>query len=465
MGSGLPATHAAIAIEAVMIVRVRRLVQSVASIQILLSEDRQTFLCDLKIWRNWRWNNKEASNIVAFLAARIKNVAPSATAAVTKRAAELSAEGRTIIRLSEGEPDFDTPQHIKDAAKAAIDAGLTKYTATEGTVALKQAIADKLLRQNGLSYALDEIIVSTGGKQILFNAFLATVEAGDEVIIPAPYWVSYPEMVRLAGGTPVFIECGEDVGFKLTAKTLKEALTPKTKWLVLNNPNNPSGACYSAEELRLLGEELLDWPDVLLLSDDIYEHVIFDGRTHELIPALLPALRNRTLLCNGVSKSYAMTGWRIGYGAGPKDLVAAMAKIQSHSTSNPNSIAQEAARVALSSPMDFFPAHLSAYDERRTKCLNWLNAIDGLSCSSSGGAFYLFPSCRGFIGSKTPAGSEIDSDVTFATYLLEEAGVAVVPGTAFGLSPYIRISIAEPLERLEAACLAISAACARLVKS
>lgn len=401
---------------------------------------------------------------MSLLAARIRNVAPSATTAVSTRAAALTAEGRAIIRLSEGEPDFDTPEHIKDAARAALDAGLTRYTATGGTNSLKAAIADKYKREDGLSYSPDEIIVSTGGKQVIFNAFLATVEPGDEVIIPAPYWVSYPEMVRLAGGTPIVVECDEDVGFKLTIESLKGALTSKTKWVVLNNPNNPSGAFYSAEELHLLSEELMAWPDVLIMSDDIYEHIIFDNSVHNTIVALEPALRDRTLLCNGVSKAYAMTGWRIGYGAGPKDLIAAMATIQSHSTSNPNSIAQEAARVALSSPMDFLKEQLLAYDERRTKCRGWLNAIDGLSCSKPGGAFYLFPSCRGLIGRKTPAGTEIDSDLALVTYLLEEAGVAVVPGAAFGLSPYFRISIGEPLETLEAACAAISAACARLTR-
>lgn len=399
---------------------------------------------------------------MSLLAARIRDVVPSATTAVTRRAAALVAEGRSIIRLSEGEPDFDTPEHIKQAAKAAIDAGHTKYTATDGTVSLKTAIAEKFKRQNGLSYALDEIIVSTGGKQVIFNAFLATVEPGDEVIIPAPYWVSFPEMVRLAGGTPVIVECGDNVGFKLTVEKLRQALTSQTKWVVLNNPNNPSGSCYTAEELHLLSEELLAWPDVLVLSDDIYEHLIFDGGTHHTIVSLEPALRDRTLLCNGVSKAFSMTGWRIGYGAGPRELVGAMVTIQSHSTSNPNSIAQEAARVALSSPMDFLKAHLAAYDERRTKCLEWLNAIEGLSCANPGGALYLFPSCRGLIGRKTPGGIRIDSDVTLGAYLLEEAGVAVVPGAAFGLSPYFRISIGEPLERLEEACAAISSACARL---
>jgi aspartate aminotransferase len=314
-----------------------------------------------------------------------------------------------------------------------------------------------------LSFAHDEIIVSTGGKQVLFNAILATVESGDEVVIPAPYWVSYPEMVRLAGGTPIVVECGEDVDFKLTVEKLREALTPQTKWVVLNNPNNPSGSCYSADELHLLSEELLAWPDVLIMSDDIYEHIIFDGGTHHTIVSLEPALRERTLLCNGVSKAYAMTGWRIGYGAGPKDLIAAMTTVQSHSTSNPNSIAQEAARAALSSPMDFLKDQLATYDERRVKCRKWLNAIDGLQCANPGGAFYLFPTCRGLIGKTTPAGVEIDGDVALATYLLEEAGVAVVPGAAFGLSPYFRISIGEPLDRLEAACKAIAAACARLV--
>ena len=401
---------------------------------------------------------------MSVLAARIRNVVPSATTAVTRRAAALAAEGRKIIRLSEGEPDFDTPHHVKEAAKAAIDAGFTKYTATDGTLALKKAIAAKFKHEDGLSYSLDEIIVSTGGKQVIFNAFLATVESGDEVIIPAPYWVSFPEMVRLAGGKPIIVECGEDVGFKLTVDKLRRALTGRTKWLILNNPNNPSGACYSAEELHLLSEELLAWPDVFILSDDIYDHILFDGREHNTIVALEPALRQRTLLCNGVSKAFAMTGWRIGYGAGPSDLVAAMTTVQSHSTSNPNSIAQEAARVALSSPMDFLKAQLSIYDERRTKCREWLNAIDGLNCSNPGGALYLFPSCRGLIGRRTPAGTEIDSDIAFATYLLEEGGVAVVPGSAFGLSPYIRISIGEPLERLEEACAAISAACARLTQ-
>jgi aspartate aminotransferase len=400
---------------------------------------------------------------MSFQASRILNVVPSATTAVTRRAAELTAMGREIIRLSEGEPDFDTPQHIKDAAKRAIDAGITKYTATDGTRPLKEAIARKFRLQDGLTYSLDEIIVSTGGKQVIFNAFLATVEAEDEVIIPAPYWVSYPEMVRLAGGTPVIVECGEDVEFKLTVESLRAALTLRTKWLILNNPNNPSGACYSAEELHLLTEELLAWPDVFILSDDIYEHIIFDDRSHHTVVALEPALRDRTLLCNGVSKAFAMTGWRIGYGAGPKDLVAAMTTIQSHSTSNPNSIAQEAARIALVTPMDFLPIHLAAYNERRLKCRSWLNDIDGIDCSLPGGAFYLFPSCSGLIGRGTPSGSQIVSDAAFATYLLEEAGVAVVPGAAFGLSPYFRISIGEPLERLEKACAAIAAACKRLV--
>lgn len=399
---------------------------------------------------------------MSILAARIRNVVPSATTAVTKRATALAAEGRAIIRLSEGEPDFDTPEHIKAAARTALAAGLTKYTATDGTMALKKAITEKFKRENGLSYSPDEIIVSTGGKQVIFNAFLATVEPGDEVIIPAPYWVSYPEMVRLAGGTPIIVECREDVGFKLTVDKLREALTPQTKWVILNNPNNPSGSCYSAEELHLLSGELLAWPDVLIMSDDIYEHILFDGCTHHTIVSLEPDLRDRTLLCNGVSKAYAMTGWRIGYGAGPKELIAAMTTVQSHSTSNPNSIAQEAARAALSSPMDFLKEQLAAYDERRTKCREWLNAVDGLTCTNPGGAFYLFPSCRGIIGRETPVGVEIDGDVALATYLLEEAGVAVVPGAAFGLSPYFRISIGEPLERLEEACKAIAAACARL---
>ncbi|MCZ3378413.1 pyridoxal phosphate-dependent aminotransferase [Rhizobium sp. AG207R] len=399
---------------------------------------------------------------MSILAARVRNVVPSATTAVTKRAAALAAEGRAVIRLSEGEPDFDTPEHIKDAARAALAAGKTKYTATDGTPELKQAIIDKLKREDGLAYKPDEVIVSTGGKQVLYNAFMATVEAGDEVIIPAPYWVSFPEMVRLAGGTPVIVECGEDVGFKLTVEKLREALTPQTKWVVLNNPNNPSGCCYSADELHLLSEELLAWPDVLIMSDDIYEHIIFDGGAHHTIVALEPDLRSRTLLCNGVSKAYAMTGWRIGYGAGPKELIAAMATIQSHSTSNPNSIAQEAARAALSSPMDFLKDQLAIYNERRVKCSKWLDAIDGLECSNPGGALYLFPSCAGLLGKKTPLGTVIDGDVALATYLLDEAGVAVVPGAAFGLSPYFRISIGEPLDRLEAACKAIAAACGRL---
>jgi aspartate aminotransferase len=374
----------------------------------------------------------------------------------------LAAEGRAIIRLSEGEPDFDTPEHIKDAARAALSAGLTKYTATDGTVALKMAIAEKFEREDGLSYSPDEIIVSTGGKQVLFNAFLATVERGDEVIIPAPYWVSFPEMVRLAGGTPVFVECGENVGFKLTVEKLREALTSKTKWVVINNPNNPSGACYSAEELHMLSEELLAWPDVLIMSDDIYEHILFDDCVHHTIVALEPGLRDRTLLCNAVSKTYAMTGWRIGYGAGPRELVAAMTTVQSHSTSNPNSIAQEAARAALSSPMDFLQEELATYEKRRICCWERLNAIDGLNCAKPGGALFIFPSCRGLIGRRTPAGVEIHSDVALAAYLLEEAGVAVVPGTAFGLSPYFRISLGEPLAVLEEACSAIAAACARL---
>ena len=389
-------------------------------------------------------------------------VKPSATLAITKRAADMRREHIDVISLSQGEPDFETPEHVNAAAKAAIDGGMTKYTDVDGTPELKAAIVRKFLRDNGLTYEPSQISVGTGGKQVIFNALLATLDPGDEVIIPAPYWVSYPDMVRLAGGKPVEVLCPESQGFKITPSQLKNAITQHTKWLILNSPSNPTGARYTAKELRALGAELLAHPHVHILTDDMYEHLRYDGWAFATIAAEVPPLHARTLTVNGVSKAYAMTGWRIGYAGGPQPLIAAMATIQSQTTSNSCSIAQAAAVAALDGPMDFLHARNETFRGRRDYCLAALNATSGLSCRRPEGAFYLFPSCSRLFGRKAPNGGELRNDIDFGRYLLEQAHVAVVPGSAFGCEGYFRISFATSTERLEQACDRIQRACAQL---
>lgn len=392
----------------------------------------------------------------------LKAVKPSPTLVITKLASDMRRNGIDVIGLSQGEPDFATPEHICAAAKAAIDKGLTKYTDVDGTVELKAAVARKFERDNGLSYAASEISVGTGGKQVIFNALLATLNPGDEVIIPAPYWVSYPDMVRMAGGTAVEVACPEEQGFKIGPAQLRAAITPRTKWLILNSPSNPTGAGYSAEELQAIGAELLAHPHVHIMTDDMYEHLRYDGWKFSTIAAEVPALRDRTLTINGVSKAYSMTGWRIGYAGGPQPLIAAMATIQSQSTSNPCSIAQAAAMAALDGPMDFLAERNDVFQQRRDLCLDAFNSTPGLGCRRPEGAFYLFPSCGGLVGRKTPSGEMLTNDSDVGRYLLTEARVAVVPGSAFGQEGYFRISFATATERLEQACERIQQACRQL---
>jgi len=399
---------------------------------------------------------------MSIVAQRLQRVKPSPTIAVTMKAAELKAAGKDVIGLGAGEPDFDTPQHIKDAAKKAIDSGDTKYTAVDGTAALKKAICAKFDRENGLKYQLNQITVGTGGKQVLYNALMATLNPGDEVIVPAPYWVSYPDMVILADGKPVEVACSENQGFKLTPEALEAAITPKTKWVILNSPSNPTGAAYSAADLKALADVLLRHPQVWVMTDDMYEHLVFDGFKFATIAQVEPKLYERTLTVNGVSKAYCMTGWRIGYAGGPAELIKAMSAIQSQSTSNPSSISQAAAVAALSGPIDFIAEHNKSFVERRNLVVKMLNEAKGLRCPMPDGAFYVFPSCAGTIGKKTPDGKTIATDTDFVTYLLESVGVAVVQGSAFGLAPYFRISYATSTEALREACSRIQKACAAL---
>jgi aspartate aminotransferase len=405
--------------------------------------------------------NLETSRM-QFLGDLLQAVKPSPTLAITKLAADMRRSGTDVISLSQGEPDFPTPDHICAAAKAAIDNGQTKYTDVDGTPDLKGAIARKFERDNALKYESAEISVGTGGKQVIFNALLATLNPGDEVIIPAPYWVSYPDMVRMAGGTPVEISCPESQGFKVTAQQLRQAITPRTKWVILNSPGNPTGAGYSALELQSLGQELLAHPHVYVLTDDMYEHLRYDGWQFSTIASVVPALRNRTLTVNGVSKAYAMTGWRIGYAGGPRELIAAMGTIQSQSTSNPCSIAQAAALAALDGPMDFLEPRNDTFRQRRDLCLDAFSATPGLSCRRPEGAFYLFPSCAGLVGLRAPDGTALSNDADVGRYLLLQARVAVVPGSAFGYEGHFRISFATSTERLEQACERIQQACAKL---
>ncbi len=399
---------------------------------------------------------------MSFLASRLDRIQPSPTIAVTTLAQELKAAGRDVIGLGAGEPDFDTPANIRAAGIKAIDGGETRYTAVDGTPALKKAIVAKFARENGLDYAVSEITVASGGKQIIYNAMVATLDPGDEVIIPAPYWVSYPDIVNLADGVPVFVACSENNHFKLTPQSLAAAITPKTKWLILNSPSNPTGAAYSADELAGLAAVLMQHPHVWVLTDDMYEHLLYDGRQFATIAAVAPQMKARTLTMNGVSKAYCMTGWRIGYAAGPVALIKAMAKVQSQSTSNPCSISQAAAVEALNGPQDFIPRHNESFVARRDRVVALLNEAEGIRCLTPDGAFYVYPSCAGLIGKRTPAGKVIETDGDFVSYLLESEGVAVVQGTAFGLAPYFRISYATSMENLEEACLRIKRACSAL---
>ncbi len=399
---------------------------------------------------------------MAFIAARLDRISPSQTMAITAQAAELKAAGRDIISLSAGEPDFDTPPNVKDAAIRAIRAGDTKYTAVGGTPALKRAICAKFERDSGIAYAPNEVIVSTGGKQVIFNALLATLEPGDEVVIPAPGWVSYPDIVALSDGTPVIVPCGPNAGFKMRPEQLDEAITPRTKWLILNSPSNPTGAAYTRDELRALADVLLRHPDVWILADDIYEKLVYRGFVAHTIVAVEPALKNRTLTMNGVSKAYAMTGWRIGYAGGPAPLIRAMDKLQSQSTSNPSSVSQAASLEALTGPQDSVDTMRRAYEGRRDLVVDALNSIDGVACARPEGAFYVFPSCAGVLGRTTPAGKLLETDEDFVVALLAAEGVATVHGSAFMFPGHFRISYALDDASLAEACRRISRFCGSL---
>ena len=387
----------------------------------------------------------------------LKKIKPSPTIAVTQKARELRAAGKDVIGLGAGEPDFDTPENIKNAAIKAIRGGDTKYTAVDGTPALKKAIIGKFKRENKLNYSPDQITVGTGGKQVLYNTFMATLNKGDEVIIPAPFWVSYPDMVLLAGGKPKIIKCTEQEGFKLTAKKLKKTITKKTKWLILNSPSNPTGAGYTKKEIQNLAKVLLKNKKVFILSDDIYEHVRYDNFNFFTI-AQISKLKDRTITMNGVSKSYAMTGWRIGYAAGPKDIIKAMGKIQSQSTSNPSSISQAAAVEALNGKQGFINTRAKAFRDRRNFVVRSLNNIKGINCLTPNGAFYVFPSCKGLLNKKT----KLKNDTSFVQKLLEKENVAVVQGSAFGLEGYFRISYATSMKNLKKAMSRIKSFCERL---
>lgn len=392
------------------------------------------------------------------VSAALNRIQPSATMAMTGRVAELRAEGKDIIGLSAGEPDFDTPDFVKEAAIKAIRDGETNYTPVDGTAALKQAIVDKFERENGLSYTPKQISVGTGGKQVLFNALVATIDAGDEVIIPAPYWVSYPDMVAFAGGTPVFVSGGADQGYKILPDQLEAAITSKTKWLILNSPSNPSGAAYSEAELAGLAEVLLKHPHVMILTDDMYEHVWYADFPFKTIAQVCPELMDRTLTENGVSKAYAMTGWRIGYAGGPEWLINAMRKLQSQSTSNPSSVSQAAALAALNGPQDFLAERNAAFLRRRDLVVSMLNDTPGLECPVPEGAFYVYPDASGLIGKTTPDGTVIADDQALIGYFLDSVGVAAVHGGAFGLSPAFRVSYATSEEKLKDACTRIQQA-------
>ncbi len=399
---------------------------------------------------------------MSFLSASLARVKPSPTIAVTTKARELKAAGRDVIGLGAGEPDFDTPENIKEAAIRAIREGKTKYTAVDGIPELKAAIARKFQRENNLAYKPAQITVGTGGKQVLYNALMATLNPGDEVIVPAPYWVSYPDMVLLAGGEPVFVTAGAETGFKLQPDALEAAITAKTKWVIFNSPSNPTGAAYTAAELKAIADVLMRHPHVWVMTDDMYEHLVYDDFKFATLAEVEPGLYDRTLTVNGVSKAYAMTGWRIGYAAGPVELIKAMGSIQSQSTSNPCSIAQWAAVEALDGPQDFIPKNNEIFKGRRDLVVSMLNQAKGLSCPTPEGAFYVYPSCAGLIGKTTDKGVVIADDEIFTSELLEAEGVAVVQGSAFGLGPAFRISYATSNADLEEACTRIQRFCASL---
>jgi len=391
----------------------------------------------------------------------LKRIKPSPTLAVTQKARELKAAGKDIISLGAGEPDFDTPDNIKQAAIKAINDGDTKYTAVDGTPALKDAIIKKFRRENNLEYQVDQVTVGAGGKHVIYNAMVATLNEGDEVVIPAPYWVSYPDIVLLAGGTPIILECNEKQGFKINASELDKSISRKTKWIILNSPSNPTGACYSEVDIKEIAKVLIKHPHVYILSDDIYEHVAYEGFEFFTI-AQITELKERVLTMNGVSKAYSMTGWRIGYAAGPKEIIKAIAKIQSQSTTNPSSISQAAAVEALNGTQDFIKERATSFQERRDFVVKALNKIDGIECLNPDGAFYVFPSCKGLIGKKDSSGKEIKTDTDFVQSLLENSGVAVVQGSAFGLEGFFRISYATSMNNLEKALEKISTFCKSL---
>ena len=399
---------------------------------------------------------------MAFLANALSRVKPSATIAVSQKARELKAKGRDVIGLGAGEPDFDTPDNIKAAAIDAINRGETKYTPVSGIPELRKAIAAKFKRENNLDYDWQQTIVGTGGKQILFNAFMATLNPGDEVIIPAPYWVSYPEMVAICGGTSVFVPTTIENGFKLAAADLEAAITPKTKWLVFNSPSNPTGGAYTRDEIKALTDVLLQHPHVWIFCDDIYEKLVYDGFQFTTMAQVEPRLYDRIVTMNGMSKAYCMTGWRVGYCGAPKELVKAMTMIQSQGITHTAAVSQAAAVAALNGPQDFIEKHNAIFKERRDLVVSMLNQASGLSCATPEGAFYVYPSCAGTIGKKTPSGQVIQNDEDFVTYVLESEGVAAVHGAAFGLEPHFRISYATATDLLEDACQRIQRACANL---
>ena len=397
-----------------------------------------------------------------FIADRLKRIKPSMTVGINVKANALRAEGKDVLVLAAGEPDFDTPINIRKAASDAMDDGQTRYVPGKGTPALQKAIQSKFLKDNNLNYDLDEIIVGVGGKHIIYNAMMATINPNDEVIIPAPFWVSYPDIVLLAEGKPIVVKCPENQNFKITADQLENSITDKTKWLMLNSPSNPTGSLYSKKELKELAEVLLKYPQVLIMSDDIYEKIIYDNLEFNTLAAIEPRLKDRCLTLNGVSKAYCMTGWRLGYCGAPKEIIAAMNKIQSQSTTSTSSISMAAAVEAINGPQEFIKDHNDAFLRRRDLVVSLLNNIDGLSCLTPEGAFYVYPSCEGVIGKKTPDGNKISNDEEFMNYLLDSEGIAGVHGAAFGLSPYFRLSYATSDEILEDACKRIKRACEKL---
>ena len=396
------------------------------------------------------------------LASRLNRIQPSPTIAMSIKARELKAEGKDIIELAAGEPDFPTPSHIIEAAEEAMSRGETKYTDPDGTPALKQAVCDKFKRDNNLEYITSQVTIGTGGKQVLYNALMATLNEGDEVIIPAPYWVSYPDMVLLAEGTPKIVECPLDKNFILQPEDLERAITPKTKWIILNSPSNPTGSGYTWDDMKKITDVLIRHPNIWVMTDDMYEHLVYDDFKFCTPAEVEPELYSRTLTVNGMSKAFCMTGWRIGYAAGPENLITAIRKIQSQSTSNPSSISQAASVAALNGPMDFLAKNNEVFKQRRDLVCSMLNQASGITCPTPDGAFYVYPSCAGLIGKKTPEGKVLKSDEDVVTYFLETEGIAAVHGAAFGLSPHFRISYATSTEALEDACQRIQRACTAL---